>query len=40
MQIAVVTGLFKGEDKVVEHMTLINEVVKEQGFHGELMYFG
>lgn len=40
IQIAVVTGLFKGEKNVVEHMKLISEVVKEQGFHGELMYFG
>lgn len=39
-QIAVVTGLFKGEENVVEHMKLIDEVVKEKGFHGELMYFG
>ena len=40
VQIAVVTGLFKGEENVVEHMKLISEVAKEQGFHGELMYFG
>lgn len=40
VQIAVVTGLFKGEENVVEHMKLISEVVKKQGFHGELMYFG
>lgn len=39
-QIAVVTGLFKGEQNVVEHMKLISEVAKERGFHGELMYFG
>ncbi len=40
VQIAVVTGLFKGEEKAVEHMKLISEVAKERGFHGELMYFG
>ena len=34
------TGLFKGEANVVEYMKLISEVVKERGFHGELMYFG
>lgn len=39
-QIAVVTGLFHGEDKVVEHMNLINDVVKKRNFNGELMYFG
>lgn len=39
-QIAVVTGLFHGEDKVVEHMNLINEVAKNRNFTGELMYFG
>jgi len=40
VQIAVVTGLFRGEENVVNHMKLINEVAKERGFHGELMYFG
>ena len=40
IQIAVVTGLFHGEEKVVEHMNLINEVARERGFNGELMYFG
>lgn len=40
IQIAVVTGLFRGEENVVNHMKLINEVVKQRGFHGELMYFG
>lgn len=40
VQIAVVTGLFKDEDEIVEHMTLINEVAKKRGFSGELMYFG
>ena len=40
VQIAVVTGLFHGEEKVVEHMQLINEVAKKRGFNGELMYFG
>lgn len=40
VQIAVVTGLFHGEDKVVEHMKLIDEVAKTRGFRGELMYFG
>lgn len=40
VQIAVVTGLFKGEDNVVDHMKLVNEVAKERGFNGELMYFG
>ena len=40
IQIAVVTGLFHGESKVVEHMNLINEVAKKRGFNGELMYFG
>lgn len=39
-QIAVVTGLFGNESAVVEHMKLINEVVKPRGFKGELMYFG
>lgn len=39
-QIAVVTGLFKNEDEVVEHMQQINEVVRPRGFNGELMYFG
>lgn len=39
-QIAVVTGLFGSEYAVVEHMKLINEVVKPKGFKGELMYFG
>ena len=40
VQIAVVTGLFHGEQNVIEHMNLINEVAKERGFNGELMYFG
>lgn len=40
VQIAVVTGLFKGEQNVIEHMKLISQVAKEQGFQGELMYFG
>ena len=40
VQIAVVTGLFKSEENVVNHMKLIYEVVKEYGFRGELMYFG
>lgn len=40
IQIAVVTGLFHGEDKVVEHMKLINDVVRNRNFNGELMYFG
>lgn len=39
-QIAVVTGLFGSESAVVEHMKLINDVVKPMGFKGELMYFG
>jgi len=40
VQIAVVTGLFKSEEEIVEHMSLINEVAKQRGFSGELMYFG
>lgn len=40
IQIAVVTGLFENENSVIEHMGLINEVSKERGFNGELMYFG
>lgn len=40
VQIAVVTGLFHGEKNVVEHINLINEVVKKRGFNGEIMYFG
>lgn len=40
VQIAVVTGLFHGEEKVVEHMKLIDDVAKKRGFNGELMYFG
>lgn len=40
VQIAVVTGLFHGENNVVEHMKLIDEVAKKRGFAGELMYFG
>ena len=40
VQIAVVTGLFHGEDNVIEHMELINKVAKERNFNGELMYFG
>lgn len=40
VQIAVVTGLFKNEDSIVEHMKLINDIVKKRGFEGELMYFG
>ncbi len=40
VQIAVVTGLFHGESKVVDHMKLINKVAKKRGFNGELMYFG
>jgi len=39
-QIAVVTGLFGSESAVVEHMKLIDSVVKPKGFKGELMYFG
>jgi hypothetical protein len=39
-QIAVVTGLFGDENKVVEHMRLIETVVEPMGFKGELMYFG
>ena len=40
VQIAVVTGLFHGEKNVLEHMSLVNNVAKSRGFHGELMYFG
>ena len=40
VQIAVVTGLFKNEAEIVEHLGLINEVAKGRGFNGELMYFG
>lgn len=40
VQIAVVTGLFKSEENVVNHMKLIHEVASEYGFKGELMYFG
>lgn len=39
-QIAVVTGLFGSEEKVIEHMKIINEVAQRKGFTGELMYFG
>ena len=39
-QIAVVTGLFGSEENVVEHMRVVDEVAKERGFAGELMYFG
>lgn len=40
IQIAVVTGLFHGEENVVEHMKLISRVAYEEGFEGQLMYFG
>lgn len=40
IQIAVVTGLFSGEDEIIEHMSLIKEAAVERGFNGELMYFG
>lgn len=40
VQIAVVTGLFKDEQEIVEHMNLISDVAKNRGFRGELMYFG
>jgi len=40
VQIAVVTGLFHGEQNVVDHMKLVNKVAKKRGFTGELMYFG
>lgn len=39
-QIAVVTGLFGSEENVISHMKLVNEVAKQRGFQGELMYFG
>ncbi|MEG0576569.1 MAG: hypothetical protein RR500_01760 [Bacilli bacterium] len=39
-QLAVVTGLFRDEDHVVNHMKLVHEVANEMGFNGELMYFG
>lgn len=39
-QIAVVTGLFKDEAEVVQHMRDISEVAGSRGFKGELMYFG
>jgi hypothetical protein len=39
-QIAVVTGLFGGEQAVIDHLKLIKEVVDPRGFAGELMYFG
>lgn len=39
-QIAVVTGLFGSENNVVEHMKIVDSVVKRRGFSGELMYFG
>lgn len=39
-QIAVVTGLFGSEEKVVEHMKIVNDVAKKRDFNGELMYFG
>lgn len=40
IQIAVVTGLFKNEQEVLEHMCLVHEVASKRGFRGELMYFG
>lgn len=40
VQIAVVTGLFHGENEVVEHMKLVHDVAAKRGFEGELMYFG
>jgi hypothetical protein len=39
-QIAVVTGLFHSEERVVEHLQRIKEVVSTLGFEGELLYFG
>jgi hypothetical protein len=39
-QIAVVTGLFGGENRIVEHMTIIRDIVEPKGFRGELLYFG
>ena len=39
-QIAVVTGLFHGEAKVVDHMQKVQRVAGDKGFNGELMYFG
>ena len=40
VQIAVVTGLFHGEQNVIDHMKLIQKVTTPQDFNGELMYFG
>lgn len=40
IQIAVVTGLFKNEQEVLEHMYLVHDVASKRGFRGELMYFG
>ena len=39
-QIAVVTGLFKNEEEIVEHLKRIKDVSSKRGFDGELMYFG
>lgn len=39
-QIAVVTGLFHGEERVVDHMQKIHRIASYKEFNGELMYFG
>ncbi len=39
-QIAVVTGLFRDENEVLEHLHDVYNVATEHKFSGELMYFG
>ncbi|MCX6710541.1 MAG: hypothetical protein NTZ02_00445 [Candidatus Woesearchaeota archaeon] len=39
-QIAVVTGLFHGENNVITHLEIIKKVTAPRGFSGELLYFG
>ena len=39
-QIAIVTGLFGGEDKAIKHIKTVSKIAKKLDFSGEIMYFG
>ncbi len=39
-QVAVVTGCFTSEAKVVEYFTKLNKILRKKAFKGEIFYFG
>jgi len=39
-QVAIVTGCFKGEQAVVDHLVAAHDILSRYGFRGELLYLG